>query len=921
MTACWACGRTTGCGCPGWASKVFDIWVGSVVDGRIITQPEKWDSAGNPYLLRWGTVTVRSSSVGGDAGGSVAEVGAGAEVVMGAGARLQVGYYSGNAYPGNLLVSGMGASPVVFRSATGVPGSWAEILVSCVHTDYPVRLRHVRIEEAQRGLYLYRASSSCSWSKPELEDVELRDSQLEGLKAASATEAFTFRRGVVEGSGGVGIVTNGGGGGTVVDSVLVSRNAGGGIEGGFAGSNRVRENVGWAVSMSADQSVYLDAQLEVTGNEQNYVRLTAASLTEDVVWLDQPAPYWVDGTVMVRSTGSGATVTPPLLEVGAGAEVVMGAGARLQVGYYYASNYLQPGNLLVSGTSASPVVFRSATGVPGSWAEILVQCVHTDYPVRLRHVRIQDAGRGLYLSKGTYCSWSKPELEDVELRNSQLEGLKAASATEAFTFRRGVVEGSGGVGIVTNGGSGGTVVDSVLVSRNAGGGIAGGFAGSNRVRENGGWAVSMSADQSVYLDAQLEVTGNEQNYVRLTAASLTEDVVWLDQPAPYWVDGTVMVRSTGSGATVTPPLLEVGAGAEVVMGAGARLQVGYYYASNYLQPGNLLVSGTSASPVVFRSATGVPGSWAEILVQCVHTDYPVRLRHVRIQDAGRGLYLSKGTYCSWSKPELEDVELRNSQLEGLKAASATEAFTFRRGVVEGSGGVGIVTNGGGGGTVVDSVLVSRNAGGGIEGGFAGSNRVRENVGWAVSMSADQSVYLDAQLEVTGNEQNYVRLTAADLREDVIWLDQPAPYWVDGTVMVRSTGSGATVTPPLLEVGAGAEVVMGAGARLQVGYYYASNYLQPGNLLVSGTSGSPVVFRSATGVPGSWAEILVQCVHTDYPVRLRHVRIQDAGRGLYLSKGTYCSWSKPILNYLTFQTISQYGIHATSAFELLGPIPE
>ena len=110
------------------------------------------------------------------------------------------------------------------------------------------------------------------------------------------------------------------------------------------------------------------------------------------------------------------------------------------------------------------------------------------------------------------------------------------------------------------------------------------------------------------------------------------------------------------------------------------------------------------------------------------------------------------------------MELRNSQLEGLKAASATEAFTFRRGVVEGSGGVGIVTNGGGGGTVVDSVLVSRNAGGGIEGGLAGSNRVRENVGWAVSMSADQSVYLDAQLEVTGNEQNYVRLTAADLRE-------------------------------------------------------------------------------------------------------------------------------------------------------------
>ena len=123
-----------------------------------------------------------------------------------------------------------------------------------------------------------------------------------------------------------------------------------------------------------------------------------------------------------------------------------------------------------------------------------------------------------------------------------------------------------------------------------------------------------------------------------------------------------------------------------------------------------------------------------------------------------------------------------------------------------------------------------------------------------------------------------------------------------------------MTPPLLEVGAGAEVDDGGRGRLrlQVGYYYASNYLQPGNLLVSGTSGSPVVFRSATGVPGSWAEILVQCVHTDYPVRLRHVRIQDAGRGLYLSKGTYCSWSKPILNYLTFQTISQYGIHATSA---------
>ncbi|WNG28592.1 hypothetical protein F0U62_34760 [Cystobacter fuscus] len=407
---------------------------------------------------------------------------------------------------GQLLAPGTAQAPIQLAADnSSTPGFWRGMVLA---TDKSVsRLSHVSLSHCGNSAGEGACLAVLNKAAPVLQYVSVRGSGSAGVKVADDGSAFG------------------------ADSARLT----------------VTGSAGYAVRLGANQASTLPQESTFTDNASNVIELTG-DVSSTQTWRPQSVPYVLNGNVNVSGIDSSTSVT---LSLTAGTQLRFGANAEFNVGAGQG-----PGNVLVEGTAAAPVLFTadSDSSKPGHWKGVHV--ILREKASRISHAIFEYAGAGGH--------------------SLQLEG-------------------TGNLNFYGDARSPFAVVSDVIVRKSSGPGLyatsAGFGSGSGKltVSDNGKYAMRIGADDLWSLPRDTAFIGNTPNAVDLHGNVITSQT-WSKFSVPLVITGVTDV-GYWSGNTV----LTLAPGLELKFARGAALTIG----SVAGRTGSLVAVGTESAPIHF----------------------------------------------------------------------------------------------------------------------------------------------------------------------------------------------------------------------------------------------------------------------------------------------------------------------------------
>ncbi|MEX0662814.1 MAG: hypothetical protein WEA58_13730 [Balneolaceae bacterium] len=317
-------------------------------------------------------------------------------------------------------------------------------------------------------------------------------------------------------------------------------------------NNTYTQNEEAAVYTEANLINYLDSNSDYTGNENDYVAVSAAPVTEtDRVWNALNVPYRINGTVVVNDIN---------LTIAAGAEFEFTNGSAL--------DYTGDETFLVDGNENNPILFTGVEKEKGWWAGVWVNDAENP-DNRMNYVVMEYGGGDSF--------WST---------HSEYANLIIGGRTETSDARMQVTNStfsnSGGYGLKISG-DGSNMPDSE----------------NNTYTENESGAVYLSANNMHHLDSNSDYTGNSSDFVRVTSTDvLGSQITWNKLNVPYRLSGSTVVREVE--LTINP-------GVEIEFTSGADFDV--------TDESIIKAIGTEEDNIVFTGTEEAAGWWNGMLIQ------------------------------------------------------------------------------------------------------------------------------------------------------------------------------------------------------------------------------------------------------------------------------------------------------------------
>jgi|GEM_PF-3252050 len=330
--------------------------------------------------------------------------------------------------------------------------------------------------------------------------------------------------------------------------------------------------------------------------------------------------YLIGGTIENTVLNSGTYRVPNYFRVQPGTELSVNAGATIKFDSEASLIVCSGGKLTVSGTSASPVIFMSSQANPaaGSWKGIMFEENSTG---SLVNAEIMYADTGVDIWGGS------PPITDCTIHHNNkgiyIHDRRVTPQITHCTIRnntRGIeVRGSDYGNIPL------PVVNQCSLSEN----------GSNYYVSGSGWDWDTkvldarnnwwgSSDIQEIVKGINDYTDDNNmpmvNYSSFLSAENGSPITKAPTGETYLIGGTVE-NTVLSGNYIVPYSFHVSVGSELTVAAGTtiKFQPGTFLkvCGGYHGGGKLTVSGTSASPVIFTSASATPalGSWKGIMFE------------------------------------------------------------------------------------------------------------------------------------------------------------------------------------------------------------------------------------------------------------------------------------------------------------------
>lgn len=290
-------------------------------------------------------------------------------------------------------------------------------------------------------------------------------------------------------------------------------------------------------------------------------------------------------------------------------DITVEAGTVIQ--FESDAGFVINGSLKALGTSAAPIVMEGRSAVPGAWKGLIF--FSNDVNNQLDYVTVRHAGGESFNSngdKGNIILWADSRLS---IKNSTISmgadyGLNSSYGDVVLTFSNNTFTGNGKAGVL--------------------------------IRSN----------ETHYLDAASDYSGNQDDVIRVLAYTITGDVTWAKLNVPYRIE------------RVNDSFVQVKAGNSLSIAAGTRLE---FEADMGLRvvDGSLKAMGTATEPIVFTGATEAPGAWRGFYIDSNNLNNV--FDHVEISYAGSWAYNSNGdkacivlwadAYLSMSNSTLRDA--------------------------------------------------------------------------------------------------------------------------------------------------------------------------------------------------------------------------------------------------------------------------
>ena len=614
--------------------------------GGEITTNTRWTLANSPYRVSKDVFVHR---------GATLTVEAGVIILFSGGTGLRVAGIYGDA--GSLIAEGTSASPIIFTSVSGNAGDWKGIFFDRDSDREPYNsiLSHCIIEKAGQlnwknihanihcyetntpaissctignssgyGIYLYKASPSISNSSihnnSPVEIIYLQES------------SATFNGNTISGDGSaywVFCATNG-------TNPTLSNNT-------FSGNVKKAFRLGTNTQLNGNKmSGALDVNIEVLGGDLNTTRTwykQAGSSTYKIV----------SGDLFVHQGG--------VLTIESGVTLLFNSGSGLRV----AGIYGDVGSVYAEGTTASPIIFTSASGNIGDWKGILfdsdsdrgssssllshciiekagqancknihanIHCIDTNTPAISNCTIRNSSGYGIYLYKAS------PSISNSSIQNISPSEIVYLHDSQA-TLNGNTISGNGSAYWVFCATSG---TNPTLTNNTFSGNVKKALRLGTNSQLNGN-------NMSGSLDMNIEMLGGDFNTTR----------TWNKQNGSSTykiVNGDLFVHQGGE--------LTIEGGLTLLFNSGTGLRI----AGVYGDVGSLIANGSATSQIIFSSASGSVSGWKGILFDR-DSDRSVNsfLTHCLIENAGQNnaFSVNSAIYCrDTNTPTLTDCIIRNN---------------------------------------------------------------------------------------------------------------------------------------------------------------------------------------------------------------------------------------------------------------------
>ena len=668
------------------------------------------------------------------------------------------------------------------------------------------------------------------------------------------------------------------------------------------------------------------------------------------------------------------------LRVPAGVTLTIPAGVTLQFAGGTNSLFEVEGELLVQGTSGSPVEFTSAQGLPAvrDWQGILVKSSasrvvidhaeirYADNAIEFQASALVDTGvcdtfcvRNSVLEQnyyGMYLTGASPWIALNLIQYNTRDGMYLLTSSPGIDSNTIQYNGSGYAGVRVGSASDPQITNSIITGQGYGIRLDGTNNTANDpmpvINGNGLYGnTSYDLYATSYFDAAnvvLDVTGN---WWGITSAALIATHVY-DNPnstsnSPHMdfggylngfqgspvgiasLVGPLTANTTLTGGTTYEVLgnLRVVAGVTLTIPAGVKLKFVGGTSSRFDIEGELLVQGTSGLPVEFTSGQGLlaPNDWQGIHVASSATGLVMDHAVVRyanraveflanaLTDSGacdtfcvRNSVLQQsnyGLYLTGVSPLLESNTIQYNVNYGLYLTTSSpviDANTIQ------SNGSGIYIEDASHATITHNLITGQSYGIYINPSprSAANNAMPAINGNGIYGNTSYDLYannyFDAPniiLDATGNW--WGTTSVAEIAANIYDYTDNTTYspvvdfggYLDG-FQGNPVGTGSLVGPFTanttltsgttyevlgnLRVPAGVTLTIPAGVTLQFAGGTNSLFEVEGELLVQGTSGSPVEFTSAQGLPAvrDWQGILVKSSASRVVIDHAEIRYAD-----------------------------------------------
>jgi hypothetical protein len=597
----------------------------------------------------------------------------------------------------------------------------------------------------------------------------------------------------------------------------------------------------------------------------------SGTISTNTTWTTAGSLYVLTGSVLVEGTGT------PVLTIQPGVTVKFNSGAELVI------SYNNPGALLANGTSGSPILFTAnGSTTPGFWKGLYIGNKTPATTTQISYATVEYGGQTTWTRGGIHVWSLSPSFSNLTARNNVVAGITVNGGSPAITTT--TLTGNSGPGLLVSTGS--PAMSGSTVSSNTGYGlnVTGGSLdlSNTSITNNGNYAISAIASSPLTTLTGLTISGNGsgKDLIEKRAATISANQTWPTASVPYVLTGSVLVEGAGT------PILTIPAGTTVKFNSGAELVI------SYNNPGALLANGTSGSPILFTAnGSTTPGFWKGLYIGNKTPATTTQISYATVEYGGQTTWTRGGIHVWSLSPSFSNLTARNNVVAGITVNGGSPAITTT--TLTGNSGPGLLVSTGS--PAMSGSTISSNTGYGINvaGGSldVSGTTISNNTDYAISGLASSPVTTLTGMTISGNGsgKDLIEKRAATISASQTWPLSAVAYVVTGSVYVEASGT------PVLTIPAGVTVKFNSGAELVI------SYNNPGALLASGTSGSPILFTAnGSTSPGFWKGLYIGNKTPATTTQISYATVEYGGWTFWTRGGIHVRSIAPTLDHLTLR---------------------